>query len=90
MSGHAKREKPVEVRKRLKKGSCTEPTPRIALHVHEQAMSFTLSVSYITWPVNPADLNDPSSAVTAAAAAAAAPRDGEEDKVARRRRERQV
>lgn len=87
MSGHAKREKPGEVRKRLKKGSCKEPTPRIALHVHEQAMSFTLSVSYITWPVNPADLNDPSSAVTAAAAA---PRDGEEDKVARRRRERQV
>ena len=42
-------------------------------HTHTHAASFRLSVSYINLPVNPSDLNDPSTA-------AAAPRDGGRDK----------
>lgn len=42
-------------------------------HTHMHATSFRLSVSYINLPVNPPDLNDPSTA-------AAAPRDGGRDK----------
>ena len=58
-------------------------TPHTHTHTHTRmhAVSFRLSVSYINLPVNPPDLNDPSTA-------AAAPRDGRRDKDVRWRRER--
>lgn len=61
-----------------------EQPPFFYLAPTHTGMCFSLSVCYINLPVNPLDLNDPSTA------AAAAPRDGGRDDDGRCRRERKV